>query len=128
MVNGLVFCGVEDQFESSTPLQRPPSNLGGQAPRDERARRRATRLDIGLINNMPDAALVATQRQFLKFLEAGSGEFDVRLHLFALGSTTRGPEARQLLQETYQSVGQLRETPLDALIITGRRTARRDIA
>jgi len=39
-------------------------------------------LHIGLVNNMPDAALRATELQFARLLKAAAGSFDVRLRLF----------------------------------------------
>jgi hypothetical protein len=33
-----------------------------------------TRIEIGIVNNMPDAALVATERQFSRLIEQASGD------------------------------------------------------
>ena len=41
-------------------------------------------IDIGLINNMPDAALEATERQFLALLDAAADGIVVRLTTYAL--------------------------------------------
>ena len=49
-----------------------------------------SRLEIGLVNNMPDGALQATERQFARWLATVSGTRDVRLHLFSLNEVTRG--------------------------------------
>ena len=38
-------------------------------------------VDIALVNNMPDAALDATVRQFRALLSAAAGDLDVRLTL-----------------------------------------------
>lgn len=82
----------------------------------------ATRPDtlaIGLVNNMPDAALQATERQFTALLGKAAGDRPVRLHLFALPGVERGPEAARMLAERYASTQALSRTPLDALIVTG---------
>ena len=67
--------------------------------RERRTRRgsfadRAKRIEIGLVNAMPDGAVQATQRQFARLLEEASGEFDVRLRLFDLETLPRAGEAR----------------------------------
>ena len=92
--------------------------------RERRLRRgsirdRGKRIDIGLVNNMPDAALLATERQFSNLLAAASGRMDVRLHLYALSDVPRSAEARAALKRTYQDVKALRPGRLDALIVTG---------
>src|SRR5207302_6147427 len=48
-----------------------------------------TALDIGLINNMPDAALDATERQFRALLSAAAGDIAVRLTLYSLPEVPR---------------------------------------
>ncbi len=77
------------------------------------------RLDIGLVNNMPDAALKATERQFARLLAAASGATDVRLHLFSLGGVPRGAAARTYLAGRYRDLGALERARLDGLIVTG---------
>ena len=77
------------------------------------------RLDIGLVNNMPDGALEATERQFARLLAAASGTRDVRLHLFSLGEVTRGRVARGYLAGRYGDLEALEGARLDALIVTG---------
>ena len=70
-------------------IERPAPPPTGQAPGERRARpgafadRGRRILEIGLVNNMPDAAVAATQRQFVRLIEDASGEFDVRLRLFS---------------------------------------------
>jgi homoserine O-succinyltransferase len=101
--------------------------------RDRRLRRgsirdRGKRIEIGLVNNMPDSALLATERQFSSLLEAASGRADVRLHLFALRDVPRTPESRGAMTRTYQDAGQLRNKRLDALIITGAEPLAADLA
>ena len=48
-----------------------------------------TCIDIGLINNMPDAALNATERQFLALLRAAADDITVRLTLYTLPEVPR---------------------------------------
>ena len=77
------------------------------------------RIDIGLVNNMPDAALLATERQFSRLLAAASENLDIRLHLFALRDVPRSSEARATLTLAYQDVSELGAKHLDGLIVTG---------
>jgi homoserine O-succinyltransferase len=46
-------------------------------------------LDIGLINNMPDAALAGTERQFLSLFNVASSSIVVRLTFYALPEVPR---------------------------------------
>jgi homoserine O-succinyltransferase len=92
--------------------------------RERRLRRgtirdRGKRIEIGLVNNMPDAAVLATERQFSALLEAASGQADVALHLYAMRDVPRSEEARTAMARTYQDVSRLRGKRLDALIVTG---------
>jgi homoserine O-succinyltransferase/O-acetyltransferase len=51
-------------------------------------------LTIGLINNMPDSALQATERQFIRLLEAAAGNNRILLHCFSLPSVKRSQPAK----------------------------------
>ena len=76
-------------------------------------------LVIGLVNNMPDAAIKATERQFLSLLDAASGSTPVSLRLFALPGVPRSDSARADLMPAYLSTEALTPGAVDALIITG---------
>jgi len=82
-------------------------------------RDRGKRIEIGLVNNMPDAAVAATERQFAGLVEEASGEFDVRLRLFTLETLPRAPEARRAMAPAYRPAKALKSRPHDALIVTG---------
>jgi homoserine O-succinyltransferase len=85
---------------------------------------RGTILHIGLVNNMADAAMGATERQFLGLLEAAAGDMLVQFSLYALPEVERSPAGRRRADDLYFGVDQLWEQPPekwpDALIITGR--------
>ena len=76
-------------------------------------------LHVGLVNNMPDAAMRATELQFAKLLKDASGTLDVRLHLFSLPEIPRGEVAASRMQGFYADVASLPTAGLDALIVTG---------
>jgi homoserine O-succinyltransferase len=77
------------------------------------------RLHIGLINNMPDGALEATERQFLNLLDSASDEIVVRLSLYALPDVPRTDWGRSRVSRFYSDAGTLGDSHLDALIVTG---------
>jgi len=79
----------------------------------------ASVIRIGLINNMPDGALVATETQFQRLLEAAAGTLPVRLRLSYLPEIVRSPAALERLAATYWPLEALLTAGLDALIVTG---------
>jgi homoserine O-succinyltransferase/O-acetyltransferase len=76
-------------------------------------------LVIGLVNNMPDAALEATAAQFARLLRAASGTLSVELRVAYLPEVPRGPEAREFIARNYWHIEQLTVASPDALIVTG---------
>ncbi len=76
-------------------------------------------LDIALVNNMPDAALEATERQFFSLLEAGAGDMQVRLHLTSLPHLPRSEYGRRHIAAHYVAIDELWRMRLDGLIVTG---------
>src|ERR1700746_3741105 len=75
-------------------------------------------LVIGLVNNMPDAALQTTELQFSELLCAASHN-SVRLRCFSLPELPRSDVARSLISEHYGDIGELWTSHLDGLIVTG---------
>jgi homoserine O-succinyltransferase len=92
----------------STVAARPPARLALRP-----------RLTLGLLNNMPDAALCVTERQFGELLRAAAGETGVELRLFALPGLERGERARAVMAGRYESAADLADAGLDGLIVTG---------
>jgi homoserine O-succinyltransferase len=88
---------------------------------DETERRddHRTELTIGLINNMPDSALKATERQFSRLLQAAADSVRIRLHCFTLRLVRRSPEARWHVDREYRDIANLDRLPIDGLIVTG---------
>ena len=89
---------------------------------DARPLRTALRrpLEIALVNNMPDAALLATERQFAGLLTEAAGEvFDVTLRLYALAEVPRSELARAAMQDRYAGMDALEARGADAVIVTG---------
>jgi homoserine O-succinyltransferase len=76
-------------------------------------------LEIGLLNNMPDGALAATERQYVRLFDAAGSRRLVRLHFFSLPAVTRSAEAKARLDAVYHEIAKLKQTKLDGLIVTG---------
>src|ERR1700722_2827443 len=74
---------------------------------------------IGLVNNMPDSACAATERQFLDLLRAASHNLIIRVRLFAIPDVPRSEEMRRELVSRYRDIAELWSTPLDGIIVTG---------
>jgi homoserine O-succinyltransferase len=75
---------------------------------------------IGLVNNMPDSALEATESQFAGLLSAAAGSLSVRLRLSFLPEVPRGPVGQEHVNgDRYWPIDDLRREPPDALIVTG---------
>jgi homoserine O-succinyltransferase len=76
-------------------------------------------LNIGLINNMPDSALISTERQLFILLDAASGRIAVRLHFYKMEPTSRSDWGRGYLHRYYHSTDDLLNKSLDGIIVTG---------
>jgi homoserine O-succinyltransferase len=76
-------------------------------------------ITVGLINNMPDAAFEATERQFTGLIRAATPNTVVLLKLFAIPQVPRADAMRRELAERYRDISELWDTPLDGLIVTG---------
>lgn len=74
---------------------------------------------VGLVNNMPDAALEATERQFVELVRASARSTVVRLVPFAIPQVPRGEAARRAMAGRYRPIGELWNSRLDGLIVTG---------
>lgn len=85
-------------------------------------------LHIGLLNMMPDAALAATERQFLRLINESNQIAQFYVHPFTLDELERAPDARLHIDRYYESFDRIRAQGLDALIITGANVSHPDLA
>jgi homoserine O-succinyltransferase/O-acetyltransferase len=90
--------------------RQPRAQTGASAPS----------LRIGLINNMSDEALKATERQYASLLNAASGDTLIRLSLYTLPGIRRSPLLGQHINNIYSDIEDLWDGQLDGLIVTGR--------
>src|SRR5271170_1857415 len=76
-------------------------------------------IEVGFVNNMPDAALESTERQFIGLLAEASGNTEVRVRMLNLPQISRGELARRRLRADYAEIDRLFDAELDGLIVTG---------
>src|SRR5579863_6265405 len=79
--------------------------------------REAGGIVVGLINNMPDSALISTERQVFRLLNAAAGKIPVRLRFFTLPKVPRTDWGLQYTRRFYSDVSELWRDGLDALIV-----------
>jgi len=84
-------------------------------------------IHVGLVNNMPDADLRATELQFARLLKDAAGSLDVRLRLFSLSSIPRGEETRTRMAGFYDDAAFLQAANVDALVVTGAQPGAEDL-
>ena len=84
-------------------------------------------LHIGVLNMMQDAALEATERQFLRLIGNSSQIVQIKVHFFTLSSLKRNEEAKKHIEEYYTNFEKIKASGLDALIITGANITEKDI-
>jgi homoserine O-succinyltransferase len=98
---------VVDKEPASEPLQARRHPAGSEW------------IEIGLVNNMPEAALEATEHQFLDLLGAAAGDSWVHLRFFSLPGVPRSERGRSYLSRSYGDAEDIRTAALDGLIVTG---------
>ena len=76
-------------------------------------------LHVGLLNMMPDAALQATERQFMRLVGSCNRIAQIHVHPFAVDTESRGLKARDYIARYYESFDDVRAAGLDALVISG---------
>ena len=76
-------------------------------------------LHIGFLNMMPDAALTATEAQFIRFVGACNQIAQIYVYPFSIPELNRGEKAEAHIAEHYFDFKDLKKEGLDALIITG---------
>jgi homoserine O-succinyltransferase/O-acetyltransferase len=96
------------------------TNLLRNKPSSAFRERSSKCITIGLINNMPDGALDATERQFISLLDAASEGITIRLSFYALPNVPRNESGARHVRNFYSNFENLWGKNLDGLIVTGR--------
>lgn len=76
-------------------------------------------LHIGLLNMMPDAALAATEQQFMRLVGGCNQIVQLYVYPFSVPGLARSEVTKAYIAEHYVDFDRLREDGLDALIISG---------
>lgn len=87
--------------------------------RDRAANQDIRELHIGLLNMMPDAALAATERQFLRLVGQSNPIAQFYVHPFSLDGLPRDEAGLAHIEKYYERFEDVRRQGLDALIVTG---------
>jgi len=82
---------------------------------------------IGIINNMPDAALSTTEQQFLGLLETAAEDLIVRVRFYSLPEVPRTDWGRRHVLAHYRDIADLWNSHHDGLIVTGTEPCARDL-
>ncbi len=85
-------------------------------------------LHIGLLNMMPDSALQATERQFLRLVGGSNRIAQFYVHPFTINGIERDLETQAYINTHYASFSDLEAAGLDALIITGANVTESDFS
>jgi homoserine O-succinyltransferase len=102
----------------SVKIEIPRSHA--TAPRDGKRHREHDEIVIGLVNNMPEAALEATEAQFTGLLRSAAVPFAIRLRFSYLPEVPRGPAGIERVGNgSYWPIDELLADGLDGLIVTG---------
>lgn len=102
-------------FDQQQPIPSPALAPG----ENDFDRARGAELTIALVNNMPDSALKATERQFMRLVQGAAGNQRVRFHYFALPSVARSKQAKDHIDKDYTAIAELKRLQIDGLIVTG---------
>jgi homoserine O-succinyltransferase/O-acetyltransferase len=79
----------------------------------------ATHLTCAFINNMPDGAFDATERQYFGLLEEASSSDIIEVRRYTMAGVPRGEHASRRIEEEYFPFSDIYLEPPDLLIVTG---------
>lgn len=103
------------------PFDRPIASpaLAPMQSEPEPLRASEGELTVALVNNMPDSALKAAERQFMRLVQSAAGKTRVRFHCFALPTVARSKQAKDHIDKEYVDLAELHRLHIDGLIVTG---------
>jgi homoserine O-succinyltransferase len=101
------------------PFDKPIASPALAPASSEPERAGQGELTIALVNNMPDSALKATERQFMRLVQSAAGKTGVRFHCFALPTVARSRQAKDHINKEYVDIAELQRLHIDGLIVTG---------
>ena len=83
-------------------------------------------LHIGLLNLMPDAALQATERQFIRLL-ASDDQTLVHVYPTTVDAASRGEDSKSYIERYYNPIEDFMSRAYDGLIISGANPSQEDM-
>jgi homoserine O-succinyltransferase len=92
---------------------------GGPLADSPRAGPDRARWKCAFVNNMPDGAFDATERQFLNLLDVGSGTQVIEVSRHAMAGVPRGERTAARIAEQYLPDAAIRQDSPDLLVVTG---------
>lgn len=96
------------------------ANEGFEVISQDRAKHQDIReLHIGFLNMMPDAAFLATERQFFRLTSAATNIVQIYIHPIKCDGVTRNAEISAHIEQYYRQFDELKAEGLDAIIVTG---------
>ena len=97
-------------------------------PLDHAVHQDIRELHIGFLNMMPDAALEATERQFIRLVGNCNRIAQFYVYPFSLPGLPRSEKTLDYIEQYYCKFEDLQEQGLDALMITGANVANPDLS
>ena len=86
----------------------------------EKARTRGLKeVHIGFLNMMPDRALKATERQFLRLIGGAAQHSSVYVYPFTINGLPRARDVLDYVADVYDAFEAVRQYKLDGLVLTG---------
>jgi homoserine O-succinyltransferase len=79
----------------------------------------AENVTCALVNNMPDGAFDATERQYLGLLEEGSSTNVIEVRRYTMSGVPRGEQTSARIAEEYLPLSHIYLDPPDLLVVTG---------
>jgi len=81
--------------------------------------RRGAPLSVAFVNNMPDAAVAATEAQFSRLLRQAAPESSLQLRRYCIASVPRSEAMRRKMARSHEDIAALYARGSDLLIVTG---------
>ena len=96
-------------------------------PLDRAVHQDIRELHIGFLNMMPDTALEATERQFIRLVGNCNRIAQFYVYPFSLPGLPRSEKTKQYIERYYSRFEDIKQQGLDALIITGANISNPDL-
>ena len=84
-------------------------------------------MKCAFVNNMPDSAFDAAERQFLDLLHQGSGTTTIEVQRYAIDGVPRGDRVAKRIAKEYSPLEEIRHEVPDLLLVTGANPVEQEI-